>query len=368
MKEGKFGIHEAICLSTTVLIAKVFYTSIRVIIKSTGTAAWYTTLVSCATSMLLFLLVCVLMQRFPGKNLIEIFETVTGKIIGKILGLIFCGYLIFYAGSNLREFLEMIKAYNLPYTAPSLILAAFFSAVIVMTYIGLEGIARVSCVCFYPIILGIAFILILAYPSYHIDYIFPIGGYGIAKTLYYGSLRSSAYDEVVFLAIVINSLHGVRNYKKAGLVSLLILGISVAAVVFCSLMAFEYTTSSENISALFQLARQIYFNRFFQRVESIFLLIWSISSIITVTAGFYLGISTYCKVFKIGNYRPLIFPFSFFTFMVVLIPKSLSELGDYNIAFIRQYGILIVYLIPILVLLISVILGKKGGAVKVEKD
>ncbi|HEX9062440.1 MAG TPA: GerAB/ArcD/ProY family transporter, partial [Clostridia bacterium] len=148
IKEGNFGIFEAVCLTTLVLSTKNFYTSIRVLIKLTSTAAWYATLLSCTCSIVMFLFVYLLMKRFPGKDLPQVFEAVTGKVIGKILSLIFCAYFIYYCGSNLREFLEMIKAYNLPYTPPSLIILAFLLAVIVLTYTGIEGIARLSLLSF----------------------------------------------------------------------------------------------------------------------------------------------------------------------------------------------------------------------------
>ncbi|HEX9060289.1 MAG TPA: GerAB/ArcD/ProY family transporter, partial [Clostridia bacterium] len=192
-------------------------------------------------------------------------------------------------------------------------------------------------------------------------------GYGIGKTVYQGIFRSSAYDEVVILAFIINSVHGLKNFKKAGLVSLILSGVIISTTVLCDLMAFAYTQGSENLSDLFQLSRIIYYNRFFQRVEAIFLFIWVIASIVTVATAFYISISIYCKAFRISNHRPLILPGIFLTFMVALLPENLNETVEKNILFIREYSIFVVYLIPILVLIISLILGRKGGHEKVEK-
>ena len=367
IKEGKFGTFEAVCLTTLLLSSKAFYTSIRVLIKTTSTAAWYATLISCTCSIIMFMFVYLLMKRFPGKNLIEVFEAVTGKFIGKILSLVFCAYFIYYCGSNLREFLEMIKTYNLPYTPPSLILFAFLLAVIVLSYIGIEAIARLSLFSFVPIVIGVAAILILAFPLYNFNYLFPLGGFGLQPTLRQGLVRTSAYDEVVILAIIINSVHGLKNFKKAGLISLVLSGIIISISVLCNILAFAYTQGSENLSDLFQLSRLIYFNRFFQRVDSLFLFIWVVASIITVSTSFYISISIYCKAFRIDNHKPLIFPCAFLTFMVALIPENISETVEVNILFLREYSAIVVYFIPILVLIISVLFGKKGGKEKVEK-
>jgi len=367
MKEGNFGITEAVALTTIVLITKAFYTSIRVLVEATSTSAWYATMISCGISILLFLLVYLLMKRFPNKELIEIFEIVTGKFIGKILALVFSAYFVYYAGSSLREFVEMIKAYVLPYTPPSAIIFVFLGVVVFFAYVGLEGIARMSYVSLIIILIGLALILVLPLPFYNVDNLFPLAGYSLQSTLYAGLIRTSAYSDVIFLAFFINAIHGVKQFKKVGLISLALSGAIISLTILCSLLAFEYVQASENLSTLFQLSRIIYFNRFFQRVDSIFIFIWVVASIMNVALVFYMAASIFCKTFKISNHRPSLLPFAFFTFTVTLLPESLSEVVERNVLFLRQYSIFITYLIPILVLLLALIRGKKGEKIKVEK-
>jgi len=367
MKEGNFGTTEAIALTTVVLVTKAFFTSIRVLVKATSTSAWYATLISCSASMLLFLLVYQLMKRFPNKELVEIFEIVTGKFIGKILSLVFSAYFVYYAGSNLREFVEMIKAYVLPYTPPSVIIFVFLAVVVFFAYIGLEGIARMSYISFIIVSTGLALIMILPLPFYNVDNLFPIAGYSLQTTLSAGLMRSSAYSDVIFLAFIINAIHGVKQFKKVGLISLALSGAIISATILCSLLAFEYTQASENLSTLFQLSRIIYFNRFFQRVESIFIFIWVVASIINVALAFYMAASIFCKTFKIPTHRPSLLLFAFCTFTVTLLPESLSEVVERNVLFLRQYSIVITYLIPLLVLILALIRGKKGEKIKIEK-
>ena len=307
------------------------------------------------------------MKRFPNKELGEIFEIVTGKFLGKVLALVFSGYFVYYAGSSLREFVEMIKAYVLPYTPPSAIIATFLVVVVFFAYVGLEGIARMSYICFVIVIIGIALILILPLPFYKFDNLFPIAGYSLQTTLYAGLLRTSAYSDVIFLAFIINAIHGTKQFKKVGLISLSLSGAIISLTILCSLLAFEYTQARENLSTLFQLSRIIYFNRFFQRVESIFIFIWVVASIVNVALAFYMAASIFCKTFNVPNHRPSLLLFAFCTFTVTLLPESLSEVVEKNVLFLRQYSIFITYLIPLLVLLLALIRGKKGEKIKVEK-
>ncbi|MCX7708393.1 MAG: spore germination protein [Clostridia bacterium] len=367
IKEGKIGTIEAISISTIFLITKAFYINPGTVIKLMSTAGWYATEISVLGSMLLFLILYLLMKRFPGNDLVGIFDIAAGKFLGKLFSLIFSGFFVYYSGVNIREFVEMIKAYILPYTPPSAIIILFMGIVIAYAYAGLEGIARMGYLSFIVILVGLVIILVLPFPFYDIDNLFPMGGYGIKASLQYGALRSSAYSEVAFLAFIINSLQGTKNFRKAGLISLAFAGIIIGTIILCSLLAFEYPQGSENLSALFQLSRIVYFSRFFQRVETVFIFIWVMASVITVSITFYLAVSIFCKSFKIPKYRPFLLPFAFCTFLVTLLPENISEIVEKHTNFLRSYSMFIVYFIPILVLIIAIIRGKKGVKEKDEE-
>lgn len=366
--QGTFGTYEAVCLASIFLITKIFYMSISIIIGIKGTAAWYGTIISCTVSLILFSLISLLMKRFPNMDFAQIFEVVAGKFAGKVLILLFSVYFIFYAASSLREFIEMIKAYNLPYTPPSILIFGFIAVCAIIAYYGLEGVARVSGIFFIPVMIAVVLVLVMASPRYDLDYMKPYLGYGLKQTIKIGLLRSSDYDEIVILAFIINSIHGLKTFKKAGYISIILAGITFSLNILFNILAFTYSGGSENLSGLFELSRAIYFNRFVQRLESIFLFAWVISSLLSVSIAFFLSIDLYTKAFRIPCHKPLIFPFSFLLFMVALIPKSISEVIQINIHFIRQYSGFFVYLVPVLILIISAIFGKRGELPDDEKS
>ncbi len=366
IKEGHFGYYEAFSLMTIVLITKIFYASPMVIIKSLGTAAWYGTLISCLTAIVFFGLLYILMKRFPQQDLYEIFETVTGKIAGKTLIFIFAAYLLYKASVNLREFIAILKIYAMPLSPPSVLIFAFLLVIAAMAYVGLEGIARLSYAFFYPILGALIILLLLAVPSYDFDYLKPYFGYGLQKTIVTGVIRSAAYDEIVFLAIIIKSIHGVKTFKKVGISTLILTGMIFSVSLICLLAAFQYTVAGEHVSGLYQLTRIIYFSRFFQRVEAIFLFIWVISSVITVAFIFYISLTSYCRVFNINNHRPLLIPFTMLSFVISFYPDHLAEIIEVHINILRNYSSLILMVIPMMVLVIAMIRGKKGGKINAK--
>lgn len=359
--EGKIGVFEAISFISVITINKIFFTSVGTIIRQTGTAAWYTTLISCAVTVVVFTLVYLLLKRFPGKDMAAIFETVTGRFIGKLLVLVISAFCIFNAGSTLREFVEMIKVYNLPYTPTSLIISLFLVTSLIISRFGFQAITRLCSICFIPSIAGLAFILLLSANSFNFNMLNPIGGHGLANTFMYGISRSSAYNEFLLLAFAVNALNGHRDFRKAALTGILLSGAVFSISLVCYLTMYGYTSGSENISGIFELSRSIYFNRYIQRLESIFLFIWVISSVLTTTASYYISMLIYCKTFRIKDHKPLLLPFSILVYIVAILPESMQEVTQKYIAFLRMYSLYIMYLIPVAVLLLSFITGKKGG-------
>ncbi len=358
--EGKIGTYEAICFTSLVMINKIFFTSVGGIVYQTGTAAWYATLISCLTTLMFFAFIYLLLKRFPGKDILQIYEAVLGKLFGKIVALVICSFVIFNAGSTLREFVEMIKVYNLPYTPTSMIIITFLSVSMIIGYFGLQTLARVCALCFLPAIIALTVILLLAAPEYDPNLLKPYGGYGLITSMGHGFMRSSAYFEFILLGFAVNAIGGYKFYKKIGISSIVITGAVFSISLLCYLMTFGYAVGSENISGIFELSRSIYFNRFIERVESIFLFAWVISSVISTTASYYFGLLIYSKVFTIKDHKPLLIPFAILVFIIAILPESMQVVSQVNITFLRQYSLFIIYVPAIIVLLIAVIFRKKG--------
>jgi len=361
IKEGKIGMLEAYALVTVIIITKVFYTFPLASIKQTGTAAWYSTLIPCACAIAFFVLVYLLLKRFPQKDLYQVFEAVLGQKIGRFLVLVFSVYFLYYAGINLSEFVNILKIYCMPLTPQEVLVAGFLIVTAAMAYVGLEGISRVAYILFYLIIAGLVLILLLAIPFYDFHYLKPWFGYGLGVTVKEGILRTSSYDTVIILAIIANSLQGLKNLKRVGLACLLTAGAVFSICLACVLAAFQYTAGGEYISGMNHLSRIIYYSRFFQRVEAIFLFVWVFASVIAVSATFYIALSSYCRVFNITNHRPLLMPFLFLTFAFSSLPKNMAEIIDIYVRFIRGYSLFLIVLAPVLVLLIAMLMGKRGG-------
>lgn len=360
IKEGKFGLQEAVSLITITISSKVFFTSPSLIADFLGTSGWYMTLISASTAAVGFTFIYFLLKRFPGKNIVEIFNIA----LGRYAGFVFSGFLALLmmdsAASETREFAEVLKVYTLPLSPVHYILLIFIAGVTVLCYLGLESIARLARLFAYILLAGLIMVIVLSWENFSFHRIHPIFGYGIAPTVYHGAMRSSVYREVIILAVIAGSLQGTKYIKKAGYISLMLSGIIISASLLAFTLTFPYYTASEITSPMYQMTTLISYGRFIQRVDPVFLLVWIISAFISVIAIFYTFLSIYCKMFRMQDIRPVLLPSAIILFTVSMIPKDITTVAFGIVQQLRSYGWVIAFVFP-LITLITAKIRKKGA-------
>lgn len=361
IKEGKFGPKEAVWLTVITIVTKILYTSPAMVSSIVGTAGWYMAIISLCVATVGFTFIYLLLKRFPGKDIIEIFYISLGRLFGFIFSALLALLMAFIAAIRMREFTEVLKVYILPLTPPTFILILFIVTVIILNILGLETIARFSKLIAYTMVAGFFIVIILGQQNYSVHRLFPILGYGIGKTIYNGVVRSSIYGEVIILAIFAGSLQGVEHIKKVGYTSLILSGFFVSVALLAFTLTFPYYSAMEITSPMYEMATLIDYGRFLQRVDPIILFILSISSIVSVSAIFYAFVSIYCKMFRIQDTKPVILAASIIIFTIAVSQKSISDVALGSVQSLRDYGGAISFIPPI-VSLVAAILRKKGGA------
>lgn len=360
IEEGKFGVQEAVSLLTITIVSKAFYTSPAMVMKVVGTAGWYMTMISALTATIAFTPVYLLLKRFPGKNIMEAYDTVLGRVGGSVFSFLFFFIILVSAAANIREFTEVLIVYVYPLSPPSYIMILLSAIIAFAAFLGLESIARVSRLFAGILLSGLALLMVLSVKNYKFYRLFPILGYGFGKTLINGLLRSSAYGDIIIIAVFACSLQGISHVRKAGYNSLVFAGIIITSIIFTFTLSFPYYTGKEATAPMYLSATLIDFGPFFKRLESMFLFIWSISHVISSSALFYISLMIYSHIFNIEDKKPLILPLSIILFALAMIPDSMNSLITIYMQTLRSYGWVIFFPPPALVLLLAVIKGRKG--------
>ncbi|MCX7746514.1 MAG: spore germination protein [Clostridia bacterium] len=359
IKEGKIGVSEAVSLVVIATSNRVFFTAPTVVEQFTGTAGWYMSILSNAVTILFFTFIYLLLKRFPGKDLLEIFHISFGRIIGFLFSIVYASSFLAACGILLREFYEMLKSFILPNTPISVLNGAMVVMVIVAVFLGLETIARTAKLAAFFALIGYLALLILAAEYFKLSNLFPILGYGMDNTIKEGITRSSAYSEVIILAVFAGSLQGVRHIKKAGYLSLILSGLLVSISIFCMQLIFPFYTFQEQTAPLYTLATLIKYGTFFQRLDPAFLTLWVVTTIISSSVVFYCAVSSYCKTFRMQDRRPVIIPMGILVYAVAMIPADFPSVISVYIELLRTYPIFLFYILPMAALITSIVRKKK---------
>ncbi len=360
IEKGRFGVGEATCLISLTLIARVFYTSPALAAQKVGNTLWYMSVISTIAAIGMFIPIYILLKRHPDKNILEIYDMVTGPIIGSIFSSILFISIAFSIVLNIREFTDVLNIFILPTTPKEFMVGLFIISVVVASFLGLEPIARFSKLFFYALIVGLVSVTVLASKNFHYHYLFPIGGYGVDKTIVNGFKWTVAYREIILLGLFAPCLQGTKYVKKAGYRAIIITG-AVFFIGFCTInLSFPYGVVQEITAPLYIIASLIDYGRFFQRLESIFVLTWNLCTLISVAVSFYGAINVYCHIFKIEDKKPIILPFAVFIFSLVLMPESFSIIINKLLPVLLNYGWIVYFMPPFIALISDMIFKTKG--------
>jgi spore germination protein (amino acid permease) len=359
IREGKIGVKEATSLITISIVSRIFFTSPGLLAKNLGTAAWYMTLISALFGAIGFTFVCLLLKKYPGKDLIEVFEAVFGRYIALFFLILLTFMFIINASLIVREFAEVMKAYIFPLSPITYVIGILMLFVTIVCILGFESISRFSA--FISIVLLIVFgiVLALASGSYEFHRLAPMLGYGLGKTVITGMLRCGVYADPIILAVLAGSMQGLGHIKKAGYLSIAISAILGSLSFLAFTMTFPYFSAAEITSPMYQMVTLIDYGRFVQRTEAIFLFLWNITTFVAVAINLYAGASVYCKTFRIQDTRPVIIPLAILTFTIAMLPKDVSELTAVYIQTLRQYGWAGYFIPPVIALFISIFRKKE---------
>lgn len=359
IKEGKFGSQEAVCLTIVAISAKVFFSSPATVAALVGTAGWYMTIISALTAAVGFFFIYKLLRRFPGRDITFIYAQSLGPVPGFLFSGILAASLMAIAVIRLAEFNEVIKIYVLPLSPNWFITGIAAVCALVLAILGLESMARFARISIYLLAFGLLAVLILGLQNYDMNNLYPFWGYGLGKTVSTGIQRSSAYGEIILLAVFAESLQGVKFIKREGWLSLLFSGLIISSSILSYTLTFPYYSAMEVAAPMYQLATLIDYGRFFQRLEAIFLFLWVLSTLLSISVIYYASVFVYCRMFGIGDKNPIALAGFAILYALALIPLDIGSVISSGVQMVRSYGAIPAFIMP-LIALIAAALRRKG--------
>jgi len=361
--EGRIANREAMLMAVVITITELFLTFMAEMVEVGQTGTWLILLVATMVAGVLYLPVAALMERFPGKSLIEAGEELTGPYLNGLFSFV---YLVFFLGSAalvLRQYAERVLTISIPELPVSVAMAVMILGSLVGCRLGLEAMARSSLFIIYFIGFTILLVSLLTYPYWRFDYLFPLTGPGLGRVVREGIFRSSLMGGVpLFLSLIFPFLEK-PTMRLAGLEAIAIGGLTMTLTMLAMLMTFGVSVLQEMVLPSYEMSRLIYFGRFLQRLESIFVPIWALIGMMYVALGTYAGSIIITRFLRLPYHRPFLLPVAILVYSLAFVPANVTQTFWIDFHLLRYYGFLPAFSLPALLFVLDHLKkkGTKGG-------
>lgn len=351
-----FGSWEGICVLINLILAQALIVFPRDMAKFGGSAGWMIPIIITFIMLIYFSIIAVLYKRIGSLDLLDISERAGGKVFKIIIGLLVSLYLLADLSISLGGFSETLKMVSLDKSPISFVEIIFGLAFLAAAYYGIEAIARINAFLVPVIILGIVLITIGVIPEFKLTNLYPIMGEGfnaLGKGVVY---KLSAFSSLLLLFFMVPFFKD-KYIKRVGFMTILISGALLVWSSLAFLLLFPYQIAVDKKVPIFQMAKHIEFGTFIQRVESIVVLIGSISLMLYLCVVFTFVVYILKKTLNLKKSKPIILALGIIVFVLSDILKRM------NIEVISSRTVNLIWLFGLIVPLIILIFGaaKKVG-------
>lgn len=277
MENTKIGNKEAIALLVTITFNNIIVNVAKTIVDTTASASLLNILYISIIAIILTSIICYFLSNFPTFDLIDISGYLGGNILKWIVGLLYIGYFIFFAGTLLHIFASCLQIIYFSLTKLFYILLLFIIAAFVCCTMKYNAIYR-STYIYFPILLISTIGLFLSNtPYFEIERMYPFLGNGLFTTFVSGICNMFAIQALAYIYFTPPLLKEPTKVKKVAITSIVLSCILLLICVSIIIFMFNGFVETDELLPLYSSVKYIDFGSFFQKSDSLFILIWILS-------------------------------------------------------------------------------------------
>lgn len=325
--------------------------------------AWIAVILATLVNLVLVYIVVTLSQRYRGLTLVEISRQLLGRFWGTVLAVGYVLYVFVVTIYQVRTSMNLVINWILSNTNEDQLLLLGFIPFSYIVRNGLKVMARCFNFYFYHLV-PTFFFLFWPLVNFEPRFIMPIGAEGIlpilkavfpALAVFYG------YELILFVGPMVEKPN---HIMPLALLSTALVGLLYTAVVFLVTGFFGVGEMQFQVFPVLYMARTMRV-AFLERLDIITNLVWLIVTFTTAAMYYYLTVFGLSRIFKLKEHKNLTFyllPLIFFACRMLDSVGETLMLGSY----LNYAAFIAVGVIPLLLLILSLVTGKKGG-IKAEK-
>lgn len=297
---------QALC----VLVLFIFGST--VVLGASGEAeqdSWMSLLIAAASIIPIAAVYARIIKLYPGKDIFEIFETLFGMIVGKVVIVLMSWYALHLASLVIRNFSEFIQIVSMPETPQLPLMIAIMVVTAYIAKSGIEALGRWSLVVI-PVVVGVVLLTtVLAIPKMEFSNILPVMEHDL------GSITSGAFsmfafpfaETVLFLGVasaVKKEDSPYRIYIKA----IVIAGAVLLVVIVRNLQILGPASVQARYFPSYTAVRIIEVGDFMSRIEGVIAMNFVLTGIVKITLSLLVAAKGTARLFGLSDYRQIVMP------------------------------------------------------------
>ncbi len=294
-----YSSHDVSLLIINLLTYRIFTQIPMLNIQSANTSAPLAALSGGAIWIFVIFLVALSLSKYNGGNILDAAQSAFGTVGKLVIALIFALYLVLSAVFALSDFSKLISLIAFP-TSPMWFVTGFLALGGVMGAMGsVRSVARIHGI-FVPIIL-IVFVLLIA------STIFPCGNTDIIGnspqnlTLSFENTLSqiTLYGDIILLFLIAPTKESrLIMTKKIGYSCIIALALNVLFYL-AFMLKIPASIAQNGQFSVYLLMKEVYFGRFFQRLDAMILLISALTSMLYLSLNLNLLSTVLTQSFRL---------------------------------------------------------------------
>lgn len=301
-------------------------------------------------------LLCIysLTSAFPQHTFVEILQNIMPAPIGNIIVVIFILKILGDIGLELRMFGELISQIMLTKTPIEVIILIMLLTVSYLAKSGIEALGRMGEILIYFIFIPLGIALLIGILNTDYREVMPFFQTNL-KDVGFGTLAVSFTFVPLELLLMINALMiKPKKMLKAGIVSIIIIGILEALIVLLTICKIGSAETQRQIWPGLMLMQSINMsNSVVQKQEIIMMIVWIFSVFMYICSGLCIVsiMGSRCCHFKRENI--FVLPLIPIIYFIAIWPQNLVDIYTYYLKYQYYFGIWFMVPIPLILSLIA---------------
>lgn len=367
MQTERITDKQAICTLIIFYIGSSFILGVGGVAKND---AWISLILGVSLSIPIVLVYARMLALFPEKGLFDILDLTFGKVLGKIIAVLYIWYTFHLGALVIRNFGEFINTSAMPETPLFVPMLCLGIVSITAVRSGIEVIGRLSALSLPVLLLIIFTVQLMGIPQWHIHYIKPILANGLSPIIK-GGLSTFAFPfaESVVLMGVFFSLKTKKSPYKVFLKGTAFAGLLILVITLRNIFILGEIIPKLYFPAYVAVSR-ISIGDFLQRIEITVAVIFIFGVFIKSSICLLVSSIGIAKLFHLHDYRSIVIHngllMIYFSYTVY---ESIFEMRKWAFDVYNYYAFPFQVILPLLMLVIAEIkvrIGKNQSSNSME--